>query len=273
MIKLVAIDMDGTLLSSGLSISNANRKAIRLARENGTKVVLCSGRTIHSLLHYAKELGIDDEDDYIVGYNGAGAVHVKDEKFIYKNCMNGREAKIIAALCDRVDANYSIHTFSESMTPRANPYSTKESGLNNVPLMIRHPRELHDEEPVTKVLVLDDERVLDQYVHILMEQLGGQYQIVRTMPFYLEIMRKNVTKFTGIMAVADQFGFDQSEILAIGDALNDLEIILYAGIGVAMGNAQKSLKDVAKFVTKTNDHDGVAYAMNKFLELNMEEFQ
>ena len=273
MIKLVAIDMDGTLLSSGLSISETNRKAIRLARENGTKVVLCSGRTVHNLLQYARELGIDDEDDFIVGYNGAGAMQVREEKFIYKNCMNGKEAKIISALCDRVDANYTIHTFYESMTPRANPYSTEESGLNHVPLTIRHPRELHDEEPVTKVLVLDDEEVLDGYVGFLMEQLGEQYNLVRTMPFYLEIMRKNVSKFTGIMAVAEQFGFKPSEILAIGDAPNDLEIILNAGIGVAMGNAQKSLKAVAKFVTETNDHDGVAYAMNKFLELNMEEFQ
>ena len=265
--------MDGTLLSTGRSISEANRKAIRLARDNGTKVVLCSGRTIHNLLQYARELGLHEEDDYIVGYNGAGAMEVKEEKFIYKNCMNGKEAKLISALCDKVNANYTIHTFYESMTPRANPYSTEESGLNNVPLIIRHPRELCDDEPVTKVLVLDDEEVLDQYVEVLMEQLGGQYNIVRTMPFYLEIMRKNVSKYTGIMAVADRFGFKPSEILAIGDAPNDMEIISNAGIGVAMGNAQKSLKEVAKFVTKTNDHDGVAYAMNKFLNLNMEEFQ
>jgi len=273
MIKLVAIDMDGTLLSTGLSISEANKKAIRLARGNGTKVVLCSGRTIHNLLQYAKELGIDDDHDYIVGYNGAGAMQIKEKKFIYKNCMNGKEAKIISALGDSVDANYTVHTFYQSMTPRANRYSTEESGLNNVPLLIRHPRELRDEEPVTKVLVLDEEKVIDQYVEIIMKQLGGQYNIVRTMPFYLEIMRKNVSKFTGIMAVADQFGFDPSQILAIGDAPNDMEIIMNAGIGVAMGNAQKSVKAVAKFVTETNDNDGVAYAMNKFLKLNMEEFQ
>ena len=273
MIKLVAIDMDGTLLSSGLSISVANKKAIRMARENGTKVVLCSGRTIHNLLQYAEELGIDDENDHIVGYNGAGAMQITEKKFIYKNCMNGKEAKVISALCDSVDANYTIHTFYESMTPRASPYSTEESGLNNVPLIIKHPRELQDEEPVTKVLVLDDEKVIDQYIDNLMKQLGGDYNIVRTMPFYLEIMRKNVSKFTGIMAVANQFGFDSSEILAIGDAPNDMEIILNAGIGVAMGNAQKSLKKVAKFITETNDNDGVAYAMNKFLKLNMEEFQ
>lgn len=273
MIKLVAIDMDGTLLNTGLSISETNKKAIRLAREKGAKVVLCSGRTIHNLLEYAEELEIDGDDDYVVGYNGAGALRIKGKEFIYQNCLTGREAKGISEICDRVDANYTIHTFYESMTPRANEYSTHESNLNNVPLYIKHPRELDDEDIVTKVLVLDQEEVLDTYVKVITDELQDKYNVVRTMPFYLEIMRKNVSKFSGIMAVADRFGFDRSEILAIGDAPNDREIIENAGIGIAMGNAQDSVKELAKFVTDTNDNDGVAYALNKFLDLSMEEFQ
>lgn len=273
MIKLAAIDMDGTLLSSDHTISEVNRKALRLASEKGVKVVLCSGRTIHNLLEFAEDLGIDGEDDYVVGYNGAGALRIRDRKFVYENCMTGLEAKRISEICDGVDANYTIHTFYESMTPRDNPHSALESGLNNVPLYIRHPRELGDQDVVTKVLVLDDEEVLDRYAGVILDALSRDYHIVRTMPIYLEILRKNVSKFSGTMAVAELHGIEREEILAIGDAPNDLEIIRGAGIGVAMGNAQASIQKEADFVTLINDEHGVAYALNRFLDLGMEEFQ
>lgn len=272
MIKLAAIDMDGTLLSSERSISEVNRRAIRLASEKGIKVVLCSGRVVDNLLMYAEDLGIEGDDDYVVGYNGAGALRIKDREYVYSNCLTGHEAKKISEICDRVDANYTIYTFHKSMTPRENPHSTLESSLNNVPLYISHPRELHDEDVVTKVLVLDDEDILDSYEGVLLDALSEDFHIVRTMPMYLEILKKNVSKFSGTMAIAELHGIKREEVLAIGDASNDLEIIRGAGIGIAMGNAEKSIREEAAFVTLNNDENGVAYALNRFLDLGMKEF-
>ncbi len=272
MIKLVAIDLDGTLLNQNHTVSKLNKKAINMVREKEIKVVLCSGRTIHNLLGFAKELGINGVTDYVVGYNGAGAVLVQNEEFIYSECLSGIDAKFIAKICEEVDANFTVHTFTTSMTPRLNPYSIHESSLNGVELLLKHPRELHDDEMVTKVLILDDPEKISNYEDHIRKNLSENYHIVRSMPMYLEVMKKGISKFSGIMAVADRHQIKKEEIMALGDAQNDLEIIKEAGIGIAMGNAEESIRNQADFVTKTNNEDGVAYAMNYFLNLNLEQY-
>lgn len=272
MIRLVAIDMDGTLLSSEHNVSALNRKALKIANEKGIKVVLCSGRRIHNLLDYAKELGIDGEEGFVVGNNGAGAMRIRDNKVVYENFMSAEEARVIAEVCDSVNANYTIHTLDAAITPRENVYSTYETDLNNIPLTIMHPKALSDEAVVTNILVLDEVETLNGYEKVIMDAFKAQYRIIRTMPMYLEIMKMEVSKFKGIMAVADLYGITKDEVMSIGDAPNDLEMIAYAGVGVAMGNAQKVIKEAADYITRSNDADGVAYAMNKFLNLNMTEF-
>ncbi len=272
MIKLVAIDMDGTLLSSAHNVSPLNRKALKIANDKGIKVVLCSGRRIHNLLDYAKDLGIDGDEGFVVGNNGAGAMRIGDNKVVYKNFLTAVEAKRIAEVCDRVNANYTVHTFDAAISPRDNIYSKYEAGLNGIDLTIMHPKTLSDETMVTNILVLDEAEILDGYEKTIMDAFSDKYRIIRTMPMYLEIMKKDVSKFSGIMAVAELFGIRDNEIMSIGDAPNDLEMINYAGIGVAMGNAQKTVKDAADYITRSNDEDGVAYAMNRFLKLEMKEF-
>lgn len=273
MIKLVAIDMDGTLLSMDHTISEVNQRAIHLARAKGVKIVLCSGRTIHNLLHFAKELGIEGKEEYVVGYNGAGAVQVEDEVFVYDNCLTGKEAKAITKICDGVSANYTVHTFHKAMTLRDNVHSRHEAALNGVEILIEDPEALEDEEVVTKVVVLDDPEVIDAYEEELLRALSGTYHVVRTMPIYLEIMRKGVNKFIGTMAVAKELGFKSEEIMALGDAMNDYELLSQVGLGVAMENGVEAIKSISNFVTRTNEEHGVAYALNHFLDLNMEEFQ
>lgn len=272
MIRLVAIDMDGTLLSKKHTVSEVNRRAIALAKEKGVKIVLCSGRTIENLLSFTKELDLYGEEDYVVGYNGAGAVKSATGEFIYKNCLTGKETKAITKVCDSVNANYTVHTFRKALTPRENVHSRMETDLNGVELYIENPETLPDDEVVTKVLVLDDPDVLDQYALTLYDALGKEFHVVQTMPIYLEIMRKNVNKYVGIMAVAKELGIPREEILAIGDAMNDYEIIKEAGIGVAMGNAEDRVKEAADFVTIDHEKHGVAYALNYFLHLGMNDF-
>lgn len=273
MIRLVAIDMDGTLLSKEHTVSEINQKAIALAKEKGIKVVLCSGRTIENLLRFTKELNLHGEEDYVVGYNGAGAVKSASGEFIYENCLTGKETKAITKICDDLGANYTVHTFRRAFTPRDNVHSRRETELNGVELFIENPEGLSDEEVVTKVLVLDDPEILDGYAPRLYEALGEEFHVVQTMPIYLEIMRKHVNKYVGIMAVAKELGIQREEILAIGDAMNDYEIIKEAGIGVAMGNAEDKVKEAADFVTKDHEEHGVAYALNHFLQLGMNDFK
>jgi len=166
-----------------------------------------------------------------------------------------------------------VHTFRRAFTPRDNVHSRRETELNGVELFIENPEGLSDEEVVTKVLVLDDPEILDGYAPRLYEALGEEFHVVQTMPIYLEIMRKHVNKYVGIMAVAKELGIQREEILAIGDAMNDYEILKEAGIGVAMGNAEDKVKEAADFVTTDHEEHGVAYALNHFLQLGMNDFK
>lgn len=158
------------------------------------------------------------------------------------------------------------------MTPRKNSYSVHESALNGVPLFLKHPGDLRDDTMVTKVLILDDPEKINGYEAYIRKTLSKEYHVVRTMPIYLEVLKKGISKFSGIMAVASLYNIKKAEILALGDALNDLEIIREVGVGVAMKNADPGILSVADFVTRTNDDNGVAYALNHFLHLEMEEY-
>lgn len=269
MFKLVAIDMDGTLLSSSHEISEKNKEAIRRAMEKGVKIVLCSGRTIKNLLEFTEGLGLTGEEEYVVGHNGAAALRIMDEKYVYENSLTGKEAKEIAEVCDRINANYTVYTFHEAMTPRENPHGRYEAKLNSMDLRICHPRVLEDDEKITKVLILDDKEVLDSYIGEIHEHFGDRYNLVRSMPVYLEVLRKEVNKMSGIMAVARLHGIEEREIMAIGDAPNDLEMIEGAGLGVAMGNAHEIIREASDFITKANDEDGVFYVLNRYLHLGM----
>ena len=151
MIRLVAIDMDGTLLSKEHTVSEINQKAIALAKEKGIKVVLCSGRTIENLLSFTKELNLHGEEDYVVGYNGAGAVKSASGEFIYENCLTGKETKAITKICDDLGANYTVHTFKRAFTPRDNVHSRRETELNGVELFIENPEGLLDEDFVDQL--------------------------------------------------------------------------------------------------------------------------
>lgn len=272
MIKLVAIDLDGTLLNRNHKVSELNKKAIKKALGKNLKIVLCSGRTVQNVLSFAKELEIIGKEEYVVGFNGAGALRLDDEEFIFKESLSGKDAKFIAKICDEVDANYTVHTFYESLTPRENPYSTYESALNEVELFLKHPRELVDDDEVTKVLILDDPEIINEYEAHIREHLSHKYDLIRTMPFYLEVLKKGINKYSGIMAVADLLQIKKDEIMALGDAPNDLEIVRDVGIGIAMGNTEEIVKAHADFITKSNEEHGVAYAMNHFLGLGLDEY-
>lgn len=272
MIRLVALDMDGTLLNSRLEISEANRRAIRLACENGARIVLCSGRPIKGLVKYIEELGLYNDEEFLIGFNGALVVQAKSKKRVYEQGMKGKDAKLLARTAKEIGANCIIHFADHAMTPVENFYSTLEATVNGIPLEIGDPETIDDEETVMKVLFLDYEHILEGYLGKIPEVIRQKHEIVRTAPFFLEFLDKGLSKYSALSALARELGIGNDEVMAIGDSENDFEMVKYSGVGVAMGNAIDSLKNVAKLVTRTEDEDGVAYAINKVMELGMEEF-
>lgn len=273
MIRLIALDMDGTLLNSRMEISETNKKAITLAVEKGARVVLCSGRPIQGLVKYLERLDLYNDEEFLIGYNGAILVSAVSKKVLFNQSLTGRDAKEIARAADALGANCIVHYLDRAVTPRENYYSTLEATVNGIPLDIVDIETIGDGDMVPKVLFLDYEHILDGYIDRIPEQIRERFTLVRTAPFFLEVLQKGLSKYSAISHLAEVLGIDNDEIIAIGDSENDYEMVKYVGNGVAMGNAYDSVKQVASFITRTEEEDGVAYALNRFMDLGMTELE
>lgn len=266
MYKLIALDMDGTLLNPEGRITPRTQAAITAARARGVTVVLTSGRPLEGMTPYLAELGLTGPDDYVICYNGALVQKVSDQRIIRSQLLTGKDASAIAHLADELGVN--IHGFSVRqglISPRVSTYTEHESQLVKMPINLVDFATLPADEQVMKVMMIDPEPQLSRAIAQLPAELYERYTVVRSSPYFLEFMNKLSNKGTGVAALAEHLGIDASEVIAVGDAGNDRHMIEYAGLGVAMGNATDEIKGLAQHITARNDDDGVAKVIEQFI--------
>jgi Cof subfamily protein (haloacid dehalogenase superfamily) len=270
MYKLVAIDMDGTLLNDEKQISPENYEAIQKARENGVKVVLASGRPLVGFKRYLEELNLVSEEDYVVAFNGAIVQSSGGNKIISKTALDLEDYEELYELSKELKVNIHALTEDTVISPKDSKYTRLESEINLIHSEIIAVEDVPKDTNILKVMFIDDPKIIDEVIEKIPETVSSKYTIVRSEPFFLEFLHKSVNKGAGVEALAQNLNIKQEEVICIGDAGNDIHMVKYAGLGVAMGNAFPELKRVANFITKTNDQNGVAHVINKFI-LNGEE--
>ena len=270
MYKLIALDMDGTLLNEEKQISPANYEAIQQARENGVKVVLASGRPLVGFRRYLEELNLISQEDYAVAFNGALVQSSEGSEIVSRTTLTVEDYKYLNELSKELKVN--IHALTESMViaPKDNKYTRLEAEMNHISSEIIAVEDVAEDTTIVKVMFIDEPELIEEIIEKIPETVTEKYTIVRSAPFFLEFLHKSVNKGTGVAALAEKLNIKQEEVICIGDAGNDIHMIKYAGLGVAMGNAFPEVKKVANFITKTNEQDGVAHIINKFI-LNGEE--
>lgn len=264
MYKLVAIDLDGTLLKNDGTISKANIEAIELAKKKGVKVVLATGRPINGIKNYLRQLNLF-EDDYVIAFNGALVQTTRDEKIIGKKGLEISDLYKIYDLSKKLNVNIHIHTENECITPKISKYSLFEAKLNSIPLKEVEFRNLHKDTKVLKIMFVDEVETIDSIIDLIDEEFHNKYTVVRSLPYFLEFLNKEVNKGSGLEILIDKLEIHKNEVICIGDHENDIHMIKYAGLGVAMGNAVNSVKDIADYITKSNEENGVAHVINKFI--------
>jgi Cof subfamily protein (haloacid dehalogenase superfamily) len=272
MYKLIAIDLDMTLLDRNKNISYRNKKAIELAKEKGVKIVLCSGRILKGVMYFAKVLGLHDQ--VVVACNGAIVRDLKKNKDIYYVGLENEKSLEIARICKENDIYYHYY-FQDTMIARRLDYSSKFYYEKNKEL----PKEeridiiIDDSEQtlkscgdlITKFVIIDkDVEKVDRVREIIEKRLLG-VETTKSDTNILEVMKEGVNKKRALEFVCSYLGIDPKEIMAIGDNENDLQMIEFAGLGVAMENAIEELKKIADFVTQSYEDDGVAKAIEKFV--------
>lgn len=266
MYKVLALDMDGTLLNSDKVISKKTKEALEAAKENGVKIVLASGRPIDGLKRYLNELDLMDENQYVLSYNGCLVQETKSENIIHEVGLTGKDLHKIYNLS--VELGVNIHAFSPTrglITPKISKYTEVESELNGIEINVVDFNSIGEDEHIIKIMFVDEAEVLDRAITKIPEEFYNKYNIVKSTPFFLELINKNANKGVGLDALAKHLNISNKEIIAVGDAGNDLEMIKYAGLGVAMGNATDEVKEAANYITKSNNEDGIAQIIDEYI--------
>ncbi|EPN3663309.1 sugar-phosphatase [Enterococcus hirae] len=266
-IKLVAIDIDGTLLNEKREITADVKEAIAQAVAKGVAIVLCTGRPLPGVQEQLNELDLFQENDYVITYNGALVQQTKSGKIIARHGLTHEEYLEIEVMARRVGSH--LHSIDDQAIYTSNrdisAYTIHEASLVHMPLKYRTPEEMTPDINLVKMMMIDEPDILDAAIARLPQTFREKYTTVKSAPYYFEVLNKEASKGAAVANLAQHLGIDQDEIMAIGDNENDLSMIEYAGLGVAMGNAVPLVKEAANVVTKTNEEHGVAEAIKTYV--------
>jgi Cof subfamily protein (haloacid dehalogenase superfamily) len=265
MYKLIALDMDGTLLREDKTISKETHKAIQRAKTKGVKVVLTTGRPIDGVKRYLKELDLINDDDYVISYNGALVQNTKTKEVIAQTVMSLDDIDYLYKISQELKVNIHALTDSSCITPKWSKYSQVEADINDIPLDFIDFNNINKDTIIVKIMFIDEPEHLSHVISKLPPEIYEKYTVLKSTPYFLEFLDKRVNKGAGVGILAKKLGIKTEEIICVGDAGNDLHMIQFAGLGVAMGNAFPEVKEVADYVTLSNEDNGVAHVINKFV--------
>lgn len=264
MIKLIALDMDGTLLNKDRSISARNYQAIQDAQRAGIKVVLASGRPRRGLQQYLDQLGLITNDDFVISYNGALVQRVESGEVLYQTFLSGRDIKNIFSISEQLGTY--IHAFSVTqglITHKNNQWTDLEGQVNSLTVNEVDFNSIDDDEEFIKVMMVDEEQKLTSAIAQIPDSLKQQYTVVRSAPIFLEVLHASCNKGVALEKLCQLLGICATEVMCVGDAENDHAMMLFSGLAVAMENADDETKALADHITGSNINDGVAMAIEE----------
>ena len=266
MYKLVAIDMDGTLLNDEKKISERNRQAIRQATENGCMIVISTGRGFVGVERYLKDLGLDKKGQYALTMNGGAAYDCFTKKPITNIGIKGSDLHKIYKMNKDLGLKIQAYTLDKCVALEENIYTNFERDYIGSEIQILDfCKDIDEDDDIMKVLLLDEPEILDEKIKLIPKEIIEEYNCVKSLPMCLEILNKECNKGLGLERMIKVLGIKKEEVIAIGDESNDYEMIKFAGLGVAMGNANPMIKEISDYITDTNDNDGVAKVIEKFV--------
>jgi hypothetical protein len=260
--RMLVSDIDDTLLTDDLQVTPGTREALARAVKRGVVVTLATGRMFASAKRIARQIELDVP---IITYQGSLVKTLQDEKVLYERWLPAEAARIVFAFAEQRRIHTQAYVDDRLFCSEDNEFSRSYSQLTGVPYEV-HPRigELAGER-VTKILLTGEPAYLDRIREEIAPQLDGIAYITKSKPHYLEFTHPEGTKAHAVKFLAERFGIGMEEVIAVGDGLNDVEMVQAAGLGVAVGNAVDALKRVADHITASNNEEGVRKLIETFL--------
>lgn len=264
--KLIALDIDGTLTNSKKEITPRTRHTILDVQKRGKKIILASGRHPIGCYPIARDLMLDRYGGYILAFNGGKIVDcATGETIVSKLFPQEYLADIVGVL---KDSNITINTYDDKniiADKKVNDYTYVERDILKTDMITVDDFVAEVKFDINKLLLAGEPDELDKYKEILSKRYDGLLDVYKSAPYFLEIMPFGVTKGSMLPLLLQKLEINRDELIAFGDNYNDMTMIGYAGCGVAMENSESDLKKIADYVCESNDNDGVANTLLKYV--------
>ena len=257
--KIIFLDIDGTLTDSHKHIMPKTLKALMNVQKNGVKLAIASGRPSKGVLPYAEKLRLDKYAGYILPFNGGRIINYQTKETVYENTLTMDIIKKAYSISK--EYNIELITYQGDCILSEtddNPYLKIESDINK--MAVRKVDSVVDaiKELPVKCLMIGDGDYLGKIEPEVKDKMGHDANIFRSEPFFIEVVPKGIDKAAAIESLIDKIGIEQSETIAFGDGYNDISMIEYAGLGVAMSNGCDMIKQVADRIADDNNSEGIA---------------
>lgn len=265
--KLLVLDVDGTILNDEREISKRTLADLLKVQQMGVRIVLASGRPTYGLMPLAKTLELGNYGGFILSYNGCQIINAQNGEILFERRIN---PEMIPYLEKKARKNgFSIFTYHDDTILTDSPdneYIRNEARLNNLKIIPEDEFSTAiDFAPCKCMLVSDDEEALTGLEAHWKKRLAGTLDVFRSEPYFLEVVPCGVDKANTLGVLLEQLGMSREEVIAIGDGVCDVTMLQLAGMGVAMGHSQDSVKVCADYITASNEEDGVAQAVEKLI--------
>lgn len=262
MYKLLALDIDGTLLNSSGEVSESTKQAIKRVQGENVLVTISTGRPVQGVHKYIKLLNLQAP---IITYNGAMIIDSKTNEVIYEQNLETLDARQVIELGNSYDTTMIVWSNNQLHVNRIDDDIRNYQAMSGeIPILIEDYEKVYA-QGITKIIWVNNPNKLIAFQEELKGLVNESVTFVTSKAHYLEFFNKKVSKAKALEFIGSKFNISKDEMIAIGDGNNDIDMIDYVGMGVAMENATESVKSVSNYITTSNDHEGIFNALKELI--------
>lgn len=269
--KLIAIDIDGTLINDDKKIMPQTEKILKKLSDEGHYIVLCSGRALNGIKPYLEQLDLwGKSGQYGIAFNGGNIYDLGSNKSIVSSYLTSQETIKADQLAHKIGVNGEVITSSNRsyvVNGEDSVYAKIDRSDSRLEFHKTDNYDFLKNEHVQKYLWTDEPKVVSEHIKDIPQEYFDEYQIVRSGPIFLEFLPMDVNKGNAVKKLANKLGIDRQDVIVFGDEENDLAMFEYAGTAVAMKNARDEIREYADLISLAdNNHDGVGVTLAKIMK-------
>lgn len=265
-IRVIALDLDGTLTNEEKVITPYTFDILMRAQEQGTRLILASGRPPFGIRPLASQLHLAEHGGMILCYNGGHIEDCSTGKTLFQITLG--EELFAEMLEFQKLSGMTLMTYHEDKiyTEHGDDRYVAQASRNNKMEIVEVKDFLHDvPRPLYKCLMVGDPAIVPEWEAKMKAHFEGRMTVCHSTPYFIELLPLGIDKGDSLAEMLPQLGFTTDNLMTFGDSNNDMGMIKRAACGVAMGNSEQAVKDIADYITDDNDHDGVGKAVNELL--------